>query len=94
MIRKMKSERHAHRPDEGGEARRGRHQALTVDSKIDNIKKLASLGQEVGKVKTKNITFTTVPVVDNTDGATVLPTPPEGASSSSRRSGTTSRSPR
>lgn len=49
--------------------------ALSVDSKITDIKKLASLGQEVGKVKTKNITFTTVPVVDNTDGATVLPMP-------------------
>lgn len=49
--------------------------ALTVDSKIANLRKLASLGQEIGKVKTKNLTFTTVPVIDNTDGATVLPTP-------------------
>ncbi|MPY60813.1 LCP family protein [Streptomyces spongiae] len=49
--------------------------ALTVDSTIADLRKLASLGQEIGKVKTKNLTFTTVPVVDNTDGATVLPTP-------------------
>ncbi|GGZ17092.1 LCP family protein [Streptomyces poonensis] len=47
--------------------------ALTVDSKIANIKKLASLAQEIGKVNTKNLTFTTVPVVDNPDDkATVL----------------------
>ncbi|MEW2399782.1 LCP family protein [Streptomyces sp. NPDC046862] len=49
--------------------------ALTVDSKIADLRKLAALGQEIGKVKTKNLTFTTVPVIDNTDGATVLPTP-------------------
>ncbi len=49
--------------------------ALTVDSEIADLRKLATLGQETGRVNTKNLTFTTVPVVDNTDGATVLPDP-------------------
>ncbi len=47
--------------------------ALTVDEKIADIKKLASLAQEIGRVNTKNLTFTTVPVDDNPDdAATVL----------------------
>ncbi|GAA2541075.1 LCP family protein [Streptomyces levis] len=39
--------------------------ALTVDSQISTIKKLADLGAELGKFDTKNLTFATVPVVDN-----------------------------
>ncbi|MER6104870.1 LCP family protein [Streptomyces sp. NPDC001832] len=39
--------------------------ALTVDSGIGSVTKLATLAQELGKVDTKNITFTTVPVLDN-----------------------------
>ncbi|MFF9566592.1 LCP family protein [Streptomyces sp. NPDC014685] len=39
--------------------------ALTVDTGIGTGAKLASLAQELGKVNTKNITFTTVPVLDN-----------------------------
>ncbi|MFF8713680.1 LCP family protein [Streptomyces sp. NPDC015184] len=39
--------------------------ALTVDTGIGTGKKLASLAQELSKVNTKNITFTTVPVLDN-----------------------------
>ncbi|MGW0712013.1 LCP family protein [Streptomyces sp. NPDC002643] len=75
MIRQMKSEDTLTDPTKVLSLAEAATDALTVDSKISDIKKLASLGQEVGKVKTKNITFTTVPVVDNTDGATVLPTP-------------------
>lgn len=49
--------------------------ALTVDSKIGDIQKLAGLAQEIGKVNTKNLTFTTVPVYDNPeDTNTVLMT--------------------
>ncbi|WP_415952631.1 LCP family protein [Streptomyces sp. KLOTTS4A1] len=46
--------------------------ALTVDDKLSDVFKLRDLGMELGKVDLKHISFTTVPVVDNTDGATVL----------------------
>ncbi|WP_200307931.1 LCP family protein [Streptomyces adelaidensis] len=75
MIRQMKSEDTLTDPTKVLDLAEAATSALSVDSKITDIKKLASLGQEVGKVKTKNITFTTVPVIDNTDGATVLPMP-------------------
>ncbi|UXY27961.1 LCP family protein [Streptomyces sp. HUAS TT20] len=39
--------------------------ALTVDSQLDTIGKLKDLGMELGKLNPKNLTFTTVPVVDN-----------------------------
>ncbi|MEV0218588.1 LCP family protein [Streptomyces sp. NPDC050704] len=39
--------------------------ALTVDSKISSITKLRDLGLELGKFDMKNLSFTTVPVVDN-----------------------------
>ncbi|MGW8994926.1 LCP family protein [Streptomyces zhihengii] len=39
--------------------------ALTVDSKIDDIGKLRDLGLELGKFDMKNLTFATVPVLDN-----------------------------
>jgi LCP family protein required for cell wall assembly len=39
--------------------------ALTVDDKLDSIGKLKDLGLELGKLNPKNMTFTTVPVVDN-----------------------------
>ncbi|MGW7407180.1 LCP family protein [Streptomyces sp. NPDC054833] len=39
--------------------------ALTVDSQLDSIGKLKDLGLELGKLNPKNLTFTTVPVVDN-----------------------------
>ncbi|MHC5701799.1 LCP family protein [Streptomyces tirandamycinicus] len=47
-------------------------QALTVDSAIGDIPKLTAMAQELGKIDIKHISFATVPVVDNTDGATVL----------------------
>ena len=75
MIRQMKSKDTLTDPTKVLDLADAATKALTVDSKITDIKKLASLGQEVGKVKVKNITFTTVPVIDNTDGATVLPKP-------------------
>ncbi|MFJ4952958.1 LCP family protein [Streptomyces sp. NPDC088760] len=39
--------------------------ALTVDDKLDSISKLKDLGLELGKLNPKNLTFATVPVVDN-----------------------------
>ncbi|MEU6706350.1 LCP family protein [Streptomyces wuyuanensis] len=47
-------------------------EALTVDSAIGDIPKLTAMAQELGKIDIKHISFATVPVVDNTDGATVL----------------------
>ncbi|MFE3329533.1 LCP family protein [Streptomyces sp. NPDC059176] len=46
--------------------------ALTVDKAIGDIPKLTSLAKDLGEIDIKHITFATVPVVDNTDGATVL----------------------
>ncbi|NUR05297.1 MAG: LCP family protein, partial [Streptomyces sp.] len=39
--------------------------ALTVDANLDSIGKLKDLGLELGKLNPKNLTFTTVPVIDN-----------------------------
>lgn len=41
--------------------------ALTVDKGIGSALKLTSLAKEIGKVDLKNISFMTVPVVDNPD---------------------------
>ncbi|MFI8436776.1 LCP family protein [Streptomyces sp. NPDC079020] len=52
--------------------------ALTVDSGIGSVTKLTSLAQEIGKVDTKNITFVTLPVIDNPaepTPITVVPAP-------------------
>jgi LCP family protein required for cell wall assembly len=46
--------------------------ALTVDSGIGSVRKLYDLSKDLGKVPMKDMAFLTVPVVDNTDGATVL----------------------
>ncbi|MBQ0829576.1 LCP family protein [Streptomyces tagetis] len=40
-------------------------QALTVDAQLDDIGRLKDLGLELGRLDIKNLTFTTVPVVDN-----------------------------
>ncbi|MCX5391066.1 LCP family protein [Streptomyces sp. NBC_00094] len=42
-------------------------EALTVDNGIGSALKLTTLAQEIGKVDLKNISFMTVPVVDNPD---------------------------
>ncbi|MFJ2772230.1 LCP family protein [Streptomyces sp. NPDC087300] len=39
--------------------------ALTVDSKIADIMKLRDLGMELGKLDMKNLSFATLPVIDN-----------------------------
>jgi LCP family protein required for cell wall assembly len=46
--------------------------SLTVDSPISDPDDLTDLAKNLSKVDIKNISFVTVPVVDNTDGATVL----------------------
>ncbi len=42
-------------------------EALTVDKGIGSALKLTSLAKEIGKVDLKNISFMTVPVIDNPD---------------------------
>ncbi|MGW1184731.1 LCP family glycopolymer transferase [Streptomyces drozdowiczii] len=52
--------------------------ALTVDKPIGDVKKLSSLAKEITKTDTKNITFVTMPVIDNPDEpvpVTVVPHP-------------------
>lgn len=46
--------------------------ALTVDTEIGEVSKLVDLAKDLKRVNLANISFVTVPVVDNTDGATVL----------------------
>ncbi|MGP3967959.1 LCP family protein [Streptomyces sp. 6N223] len=46
--------------------------ALTVDNGIDSVRKLYDLAKDLGRVPMSDMSFLTVPVVDNTDGATVL----------------------
>ncbi|MFF6999712.1 LCP family protein [Streptomyces sp. NPDC008313] len=77
LMRKLKSGDTLSSPKKMFKLAEAGTKALTVDSKIADIKKLTALGQEIGKVDTENLAFTTVPVVDNTDGATVLPNEPK-----------------
>ncbi|MFF2327062.1 MULTISPECIES: LCP family protein [unclassified Streptomyces] len=65
MIRQMQSDDTLTSPTKLYKLADAATKALTVDSGIGSVKKLTSLAKEVGKVNTKNITFTTVPVRDN-----------------------------
>ncbi|MET7714996.1 LCP family protein [Streptomyces sp. NPDC005407] len=72
LIRKMKSSDTLSSPSKMWDLAEAATKALTVDTGIGKISRLRDLGMELSKVDPKNITFATVPVVDNTDGATVL----------------------
>ncbi|MEV6398739.1 LCP family protein [Streptomyces sp. NPDC051907] len=72
LIRKMKSSDTLSSPSKMWDLAEAATKALTVDSGIGKISRLRDLGMELSKVNPKNITFATVPVVDNTDKATVL----------------------
>ncbi|MFF8291186.1 LCP family protein [Streptomyces sp. NPDC016309] len=65
MIRKMKSSDTLTSPSKLLDLAEAATEALTVDTGIGSIKKLQDLGSELAKVNPKNITFTTLPVVDN-----------------------------
>ncbi|MBM7441786.1 LCP family protein [Streptomyces sp. HB132] len=65
MIRRMKSDDTLTDPGKLYDLADAATKALTVDSGIGSIKKLTSLGQELGRIDTKNITFVTMPVKDN-----------------------------
>ncbi|MEU4498362.1 LCP family protein [Streptomyces sp. NBC_00210] len=72
LIRKMKSSDTLSSPTKMWDLAEAATTALTVDNGIGKISRLRDLGMELAKVNPKNITFATVPVVDNTDKATVL----------------------
>jgi hypothetical protein len=72
MIRTMKSNDTLTDPGKLWDLATAATKALTVDTGIGTIAKLKDLAKDLSRVNTKHITFATVPVVDNTDGATVL----------------------
>ncbi|MEV6022726.1 LCP family protein [Streptomyces sp. NPDC052036] len=65
LMRKLKSNSTLSDPTKMLDVAEAATKALTVDSKIDSIGKLKDLGLELGKLNPKNLTFTTVPVLDN-----------------------------
>lgn len=73
MIRKMKSGDTLTNPSKLLDLSDAATKALTVDTGIGSVKKLMDLAQDLKRVNTENITFATVPVVDNpNDPATVV----------------------
>ncbi|MEU9102624.1 LCP family protein [Streptomyces sp. NPDC048361] len=79
MIRQMKSDDTLGSPTKLYGLADAATKALTVDSGIGSIKKLTDLAQVLGKIDAKNITFTTLPVIDNPaegkNHITVVPDP-------------------
>jgi LCP family protein required for cell wall assembly len=65
LMRKLKSNDTLTNPSKMLKLAEAGTEALTVDSKLDDIGKLKDLGLELGKLNTKNLTFATVPVKDN-----------------------------
>ncbi|MER5630179.1 LCP family protein [Streptomyces nitrosporeus] len=73
LMRKLKSNDTLTSPTKMWTLAEAATQALTVDDKIADINELRKLGMELASVDPKNITFTTVPVLDNpNDKATVI----------------------
>ncbi|WP_210576352.1 LCP family protein [Streptomyces sp. GESEQ-4] len=65
LMRKLKSNDTLTNPSKMIKLAEAGTKALTVDSQLNSIGKLKDLGLELGKLNTKNLTFTTVPVIDN-----------------------------
>ncbi len=65
LMRKLKSNDTLTSPSKMLKLAEAGTEALTVDSHLDSIGKLKDLGLELGKLNVKNLTFTTVPVLDN-----------------------------
>jgi LCP family protein required for cell wall assembly len=65
LMRKLKSNDTLSSPSKMLDLAEAGTKALTVDSQLDSISKLKDLGLELGKLNTKNLTFTTAPVIDN-----------------------------
>ncbi|MFF8382009.1 LCP family protein [Streptomyces sp. NPDC015661] len=78
MIRQMKSDDTLTDPAKLLDLANAATSALTVDSGIGDLTKLQGLAGELSSIDTKNIAFTTVPVIDNPAEkirATVVPDP-------------------
>ncbi|WP_109005431.1 LCP family protein [Streptomyces rishiriensis] len=65
LMRKLKSNDTLSSPSKMIKLAEAGTKALAVDAQLDSINKLKDLGLELGKLDIKNLTFTTVPVVDN-----------------------------
>ncbi|MGH4029915.1 LCP family protein [Actinomycetota bacterium Odt1-20B] len=65
LMRKLKSNDTLTSPTKMIKLAESGTKALTVDSKIADIKKLRDLGMELGKFDMKNLSFATTPVIDN-----------------------------
>ncbi len=65
MIRKMKSGDTLTDPGKLWDLANAATQALTVDTGIGSVDRLTELAQELARVDPKNISFVTLPVVDN-----------------------------
>ncbi|MFI7291733.1 LCP family protein [Streptomyces anulatus] len=65
MIREMKSSDTLTNPKKLYSLADAATKALTVDTGIGDAQKLMTLAEEIGKVDTKNISFLTMPVIDN-----------------------------
>lgn len=65
MIRKMKSSDTLTDPGKLWDLSNAATKALTVDTKIGGVDKLVDLAKDLRRVDTENITFATVPVLDN-----------------------------
>ncbi|MFF0479451.1 LCP family protein [Streptomyces sp. NPDC004284] len=80
MIRQMKSDDTLTDPGKLYDLANAATSALTVDSGIGSLTKLEDLARELSSIDTKNIAFTTLPVIDNPNEppnrrATVVPDP-------------------
>lgn len=65
LMRKLSSNSTLTSPSKMVKVAEAATKALTVDSQLDSIGKLKDLGLELGKLNPKNLTFATVPVLDN-----------------------------
>ncbi|MFE0134751.1 LCP family protein [Streptomyces sp. NPDC059037] len=65
LMRKLKSNDTLTNPKKMIDLAEAGTEALSVDSKIADIMKLRDLGMELGKLDMKNLSFATVPVIDN-----------------------------
>jgi hypothetical protein len=65
MIRKMKSSDTLTNPAKLWDLADAATKALTVDDGIGSVNKLKDLALDISRIDTKNITFTTVPVIDD-----------------------------
>ncbi|MEU2248198.1 LCP family protein [Streptomyces sp. NPDC019224] len=78
MIRQAKSDDTLTSPTKLFKLADAATKALTVDKPIGDVKKLSALAKEITRTNTKNITFVTMPVIDNPDEpepVTVVPHP-------------------